>query len=66
MFDEAAPGVAANEGPVGGSERGFLKVAEGDAGNVPPVDAQNGGFHVTQKGFVDRHVAGGGGRAIEQ
>ena len=66
MFHEAATGVAADEGPVGGSEGGFLKVAQRDTGDVPTVDAQDGGFHVTQKGLVDRHVAGGGGGAIEQ
>lgn len=66
MLDQPASGIAADKGIVGGNHGSLLKVSDRNAGGVPSVDSQDRGLDVAQQGLVDRHIAGGGGRAIEQ
>ena len=56
MFDDSSAGVAPHEGLIFCNERRLLEVAEGDAGNGPAIDAENGLEDVAEEGFVDRHI----------
>ena len=56
VFDDSSAGVAPHKGLIFCNERRLLKVAEGEAGNGPAIDAENGLEDVTEEGFVDRHI----------
>ena len=66
VLDQSASGVATYKRIAGGNHRGLLKVSDREAGGIPAVDSQNRCLDMAQKGLVDRHIAGGGGRAIKQ
>jgi len=66
VLDQSPSGVAPDKRFAGGNHRDLLKVSDRKAGGTPAVDSENWCLDMAQKSFVDRHVPGGGGRAIEQ
>ena len=65
VFDEASSRKAANHRAVCGGKLGFLKVSDRGARLIPRVDAKNGGLDLAQEGFIDGHIAGGGGGGVK-
>ena len=66
VFDEASSRKAANHRAVCGGKLGFLKVSDRGARLIPRVDAKNGGLDLAQEGFIDGHIAGGGGGGVKE
>ena len=60
VFDDSSAGVAPHKGLIFCNERRLLKVAEGEAGNGPAINTENGLEDVAEEGFVDRHIFSGG------
>ena len=60
VFDDSSAGVAPHKGLIFCNEGRLLKVAEGEAGNGPAIDAENGLEDMAEEGFVDRHIFSGG------
>jgi len=66
VLDQSTTSVAPDKRLAGGNHRDLLKVSDREAGGTPAVDSENGCLDMAQKGLVDRHIPGGGVRAIEQ
>ena len=64
VFDDSSAGVAPHKGLIFCNEGRLLKVAEGEAGNGPAIDAENGLEDMAEEGFVDRHIFSRGGFSV--
>ena len=64
VFDDSSAGVAPHKGLIFCNEGRLLKVAEGEAGNGPAIDTENGLEDVAEEGFVDRHIFSRGGFSV--
>ena len=60
VFDDSSAGVAPHKGLIFCNEGRLLKVAEGEAGNGPAIDTENGLEDMAEEGFVDCHIFSGG------